>query len=202
MKLAICMPTLQQMPTRSAMCLTAMVGHTIQSGVADEIGIKNISSAYIDLSRTQLAVSMLQQGADALFWLDHDHTFPVDSIVRLLNREVPIVGCGYRRRTPPEFEQMPSGIKPSLRHPPLAEADYLLGGFTLVRRQVYEKLTPPFYRDGWGLDPARPNEHIGEDIDFSARVKAAGFELLVDMALTREIGHLYEGELRWDSKFD
>lgn len=197
MKLAICMPTLQMMHTRTAMCLAGATATTALSGKVDDLILKNLSSAYIDLVREKLAHEVLTMGADAIFWLDHDMVFPPDAILRLLAHDVPIVSCGYRRRQAPDFPQMPEEMRPSPVEG-LAYPLYILGGFTLVRREVYAKMQRPWYRDGWGLDPSQPEAHIGEDIDFSRRANAAGYLLRVDTKLTQEIGHLAEVELSWN----
>lgn len=198
MKLAICMPSVAVNPSRSTACFGAMTAQTALSGMISDLRIRNQQGAYIDLQRETLAYDALTAGADAIFWLDHDHTYPPDSVVRLLKHNVPIVGCGYRRRLPPFFEQMPPFHPGPGSVDGLMVAEYMLGGFTLVRKEVYEKLERPWYRCGWGLDPTRPEAHIGEDIDFSKRLIAGGFVPLIDEQLTKEIGHLAEIELKWN----
>jgi GT2 family glycosyltransferase len=198
MKLAICMPTLQMMHSRTAMCLAAATAATALSGEIEELILKNLSIAYIDLSRETLAYEVLKMGADAIMWLDHDMIFPADAFLRLMKHNVPIVSCGYRRRQAPHFEQMPPfGPGPESRDA-LMVGEYVLGGFTLIRREVYEKMSRPWYRCGWGFDATRPDAHIGEDIDFSRRAHEAGFSLLIDAELTKEIGHLAEVEIKWN----
>ena len=198
MKLAICMPSVAVNPSRSTACFGALCAQTVLSGLISDFRIKNLQGAYIDLSRETMAHEALTWGADVIFWLDHDHTTPPDAIVRLLKHNVPIVGCGYRNRTAPDFARMPAFKKDQKKRDGLMEAEYMLGGFTMIRKEVYQKLDRPWYRDGWGLDVTRPEAHIGEDIDFSRRAAEAGFEFLIDMALTKEIGHLAEIELKWD----
>lgn len=202
MKLAICMPSVAVNPSRSTVCFGAMTAYTLASGCCDDLIIKSLAQGYIDLGREMLAYEVLTMGADAIFWLDHDHTYPWDSIQRLMKRDMPIVGCGYRSRSAPEFIRRPdlkNCVKATgLKNLGLWKTPYLLGGFTLVRKEVYEKMPRPWYRAGWGLDPSQPGAHIGEDIDWSRRARENGFDLYLDMDLTPEIGHLAELELKWD----
>jgi GT2 family glycosyltransferase len=185
------------MSSKTAMCMAGMIGHAAQHAAISELILKNLSIAYVDLSRTILAHTVLTQGADAIMWVDHDMVFPTDAFAQLLAHEVPIVGALYRARQEPDYPRMEPFLTVGDRHSPLRRVSYLPGGMLLVRKEVYQKLGMPFYRDGWGLDPSRPEAHIGEDIDFATRCRAAGFEMLADMELTRKVGHSTEVTLWW-----
>ena len=65
----------------------------------------------------------------------------------------------------------------------MVKVDIVPAGFLLVRREVFEKLEwPPFYYNSPELRALFPPEvkGIGEDVYFSFKAKAAGYDLWVD----------------------
>ena len=79
--------------------------------------------------------------------------FPVDAPLRLLTRNVPMVGCNYRRRRfpNPNFTGM-SGSAGNFQEftttdfsPPMEKIDVLPHGMVMVKREVYERVPQPHY---------------------------------------------------------
>ena len=206
MKLAIAMPTMRYMDSKTAICLAGLCATAAQDPAVDDLIVKNLSIGYIDLSRTMLAVEVLNMGADAILWFDHDMIFPADTFSILNTREVAVVGALYRTRTPPKFDRLdppPDATRaPHKFSAALSAREWLPNGVMLVRKEVYAamfKAGQQFYRAGWGLDPEQPHAHIGEDIDFSRRARALGFALWADMQLTQEVQHIAEVPLHWNT---
>ena len=208
MKLAIISPTMRYMDAKTAFSIAGLAATVAQDPNVTDLTLKNLSIGYIDLSRTMLAYGVLtEQAVDAILWIDHDMLFPPDAFARLNAHQVPVVGALYRNRTPPHFERMEPyetntqwvkdvtgwGGLPGCR-----PVNWLPGGLVLVRKEVYAALQMPFYRAGWGLDPAQPDAHIGEDIDFANRCREHDIAMWADMSLTEEVQHIAEVPLAWN----
>jgi GT2 family glycosyltransferase len=116
-------------------------------------------------------------------WLDDDIVLiHPDSILQLLSRKLPIVSGVYSRSEWPyypiflrenkaakDYELMYTNSSyPKNR---LVKVDAVGAGLLLVRRDVYEKLTPPYFV--WQA------KH-GEDVYFCKKVRDAGFQIYVD----------------------
>src|SRR5690606_4186261 len=60
-----------------------------------------VSCSMLTESRTRIVAEAVVWGATHLLWLDADHVFPEDTIIRLLSHNVDVVGANYPRRTTP-----------------------------------------------------------------------------------------------------
>ena len=128
-------------------------------------------------------------------WIDSDMKFSPNALVRLLDHDKDIVGAFYNKRTPP-YETVGHLLDASnLASGGLRQADIMPGGFVLVRREVYEKLSPPWYRESYDLHLASegdPDGTVGEDVNFSRAAIAGGYDIWCDLDLTFEMGHVGE----------
>jgi hypothetical protein len=172
-----------------AMAAANMVAHGIKINCAFNIG------SVITIARRNLADIFMKSDFDYIWWVDSDMKFPIDAPIRLLKRNVPVVGCNYRRRrfpnpnftgmtgTPGKFVE----FQTTDTSPAMEEIDVLPHGCVLVHRSVYEKITGPYYLQEFVPEL---NLEIGEDIFFCQQVKKAGFEIWCDQELSREISHI------------
>jgi hypothetical protein len=157
-------------------------------------------------ARNYMTAMALDQKADWLLWLDADMTFPPETLIRLLNRGVPVVGADYRRRGPPH-DRIALMLQPDDAPGPknyedgdgpstgIVERAMLGLGVFLAHSEVFKKIEPPWFIRYWNLDHARPNNPWGfgtEDSFICARARAAGFQIWCDMDLSAEVGHLAE----------
>jgi hypothetical protein len=150
----------------------------------------------IELKRVRLARRAREWGADFLLFADDDHTFPPDALLRLLERQKPVIGCNYVSRN----GALPTAIDAAGRRFPTTEAQARAGalqevaalglGFCLVHRHTFELLADqiPFVTT---IDAAG-NVVCGEDVHFFNLVRAAGVGIFVDHGLSWEIGHIAE----------
>jgi hypothetical protein len=135
--------------------------------------------------RHMLALELLSmREAQWLLFVDADMTPPPDTVERLLQHDVDIVGAMYFGRVPPfraEFEPLVGQVFPiSAGAMGLRPVTWVGAGCLLVRRRVFEQLRPPWFRfDALGAN---------EDLDFCARARAAGFRIWMDCDL--EVGHV------------
>jgi hypothetical protein len=130
-----------------------------------------------------------------ILWIDSDMTFPANGLERLLGHDKDIVGAFYNRRTHPYSTVGHLIGRADVSKGGLHPADVMPHGFVLVRRDVYTRLSPPWYSESY--DPkfrseSDPDGTVGEDVSFSRKVIESGIEMWCDADLTYEIGHIGE----------
>jgi len=178
-----------------------------------EKSLLNIVVTGSDLSenRHKLIAEAVMEGATHALWLDADHTFPRDTLNRLLGRNLAIVGCNYGRRCIPtaptaaaldadgEVAGLCYTTKEKADEGFLEQVAHLGFGCVLMDLRVLdvleshaeslgEKSMLPLFRFGEDKHGAR----ISEDVFFFAKCRAAGIEVWCDHELSWEIGHCSE----------
>ena len=94
MKVAICIPRYGDIKGAFAISLARLVAHSLgKSPEPLDIEIFSISSSDLPQSRTELLKDAIQWQARYLLWLDADHVFPADALLRLLAHGLAVVGC-------------------------------------------------------------------------------------------------------------
>lgn len=187
MKVAICTPVHSDPKWHYTVSLANLLTQT--RGV--DLGYFATQGTSVARRRNELARSALDAGADWLFWLDADHSFPPDALARLLAHKQEFVGCNYARRDDPAGPtagRIGSNARVDYIWTTQEDADagklepvHVLGfGCCLVSRSVFERVEEPWFRGE------------GEDYDFCARAIIAGFSIYLDHGLSWEIGHVRE----------
>lgn len=144
--------------------------------------------------RTELAKVAMLDGADWTVWFDSDMRFPKDVIERLLAHKKPIVAAGYPTRKPPAIEPTQYKDDDDTRAYTEASSTGLERiastgfGCIAVHRSVYEAMDPPWFHIPW--DEEEQRFLCGEDVYFCRKARAAGFEVLLDHDLSKEIAHI------------
>jgi GT2 family glycosyltransferase len=145
----------------------------------------------LDQARNSTVKIFLEETkATHLFFWDNDTLLLPDAILKLLNRNLPIVSGLYLERSMlhrpviidlrledkkvtafgfryEDISQVPENQ--------LVECGVTPGGIFLVERSVFEKITPPWF--------AFPRQVVGEDVYFSLRATEAGYQHYVDTAV-------------------
>jgi hypothetical protein len=143
----------------------------------------------VDQAREELAEEALGAAPDYLLWLDADHTFPPDTMFRLMGHDLPFVGCNYRRRA--EDGKYPSALNieanGSLSYVEpkasgLQPVSIIGFGVCLIKGGVFRSLPKPWFTGG----------NLGEDTQFCQRARAHGIQPYVDHSLSMEVGHIAE----------
>jgi hypothetical protein len=182
--------------------LARMLIYTAKTGlpgavgrVSPELDYVMIGSSNLAGNRTNLAEVVLQSGADWMLWLDSDHTFPHYTLERLISVKQPVVGCNYARRSfptgPTAFRLNDGKAEPvwttqKAAKEGLVERVHSLGlGVCLMSVAVLRQIERPWFE--WG--PA------GEDGYFFGKLAAAGVPVMLDHALSWEVGHIAEVEI-------
>ena len=143
--------------------------------------------ALVDRARNRLVEQMLIHPIKPthLLFLDADIVPPADLLKKLLKDDKPIVSGLYRRRLPP-YEPMAFVTDRKGRYQPIAiglkekrgtlrRVDVVGGGCLLIRREVFEKIEPPWFTSQWTEEG-----HLSEDFSFCEKARTRGFEIFVD----------------------
>lgn len=189
----ISVPCMGMVHAEFAHCLSMATANMVAQGIRTNCSF--YSGSIITSSRRNLVETFLKSDLDYMLWIDSDIKFPIDTPVRLLKRNKKIVGCNYRkRRFPnPSFTAMKKvegkyvEFKTEAKSPGLEVVDILPHGMVLIEREVYEKVSKPYYLLDYDQDT---KTELGEDVYFFEKAKNAGFEIWCDQDLSREISHI------------
>jgi len=137
---------------------------------------------------------------DYVLSVDADIAFTPGDMLKLLAGNTDIISGAYASRSDATKyvagHLRESGWGRPVTHLPAnafkgcVPVDWVGGGFTLIKRRVFEAMEYPYYAEGKILykDHNGHNcaEWIGEDIGFSIAARAAGFEIYVDLDVVVE----------------
>lgn len=215
LKIAICLPTHDMVPAGFMYDLANLTGFTGMSLMADgiaDIALNMMSGTIIQASREDLAQRAVEISTTHMLWLDTDMKFPKDSLIRLLNRNKPIVGINYSvRKVPAEFvayeslEPDPDTlIRPRLRTIPgettgLQKAAAIGFGLVLVQTPVLYDMPKPWFDFKW-VGPGA--DWKGEDVHFCEQATEAGYDIWVDADLSARCAHIGQFQYRLEHAVD
>lgn len=219
MKIALCIPAYGMVSARFLYSLTKLLTFTAKArieydgeAVQPDIIPFLVSCSMLSESRNRLVVEAINAEADYLLWMDADHVFPEDALVRLLSRSKPVVGCNYGRRFEPtsptaaklvtddEERGLLWTTEAKARADEVEEVSHLGFGLCLMHMSVFEALQAKADADGlehfWPLFhfEMQPNgiNTFGEDVFFFRKLREAGVSIWCDHALSWEVGHCHE----------
>lgn len=206
MRIAICTPYHADVTAEYARSLGKMLMYTVQANVffngaatVPELEVFHRRSSELPRSRNTLAKDALDWGANYLLWIDADHLFPEDALLRLLSLNLPVVGANYPRRQRPTW---PTAVgldgeyvwttEEAAKRAQVDQVSHLGLGFCLIDINVIRTL----YGDGskplFATQPLGDGrESVGEDVFFFRRVQEAGFGVFLDHTLSWVIGHVH-----------
>jgi hypothetical protein len=189
----ILVPAMEMVNAEFAQHLAMACANLVANGIKINCAF-NIGSV-ITIARRNLTDIFMKSDFDYAWWVDSDMKFPIDAPIRLLNRNVPLVGANYRRRRFPNpgFTGMmgqPGNFQELItddNSPAMQDVDVIPHGCVLVHRSVYEKIPQPHYIQDFVPDM---NLEIGEDIYFCRKARENGFQVWCDHELSKEISHI------------
>jgi hypothetical protein len=214
MKIAICTPYYGDVTASYTNSLARMLLWTARAtihynGVPTQPDIRLFmkTSSILPEARNHLVYNALEWGANYLLWVDSDHFFPEDALLRLLSLNLPVVGVNYPKRDSPTsptalgLDDRLVWTTDDLARDGVVEQVKGLGlGFCLVDMNVIHTLSRET-RDGEAI-PFFAIEMLsgglksrGEDYFFFQRINAAGFAVHLDHQLSWGVGHVYCGAL-------
>jgi hypothetical protein len=193
LRVMIATPCTDSVKAGFALDLAMLYGLVCRHSDDVEAAIMQNRGTIIPQQRATLVDAAQRYGATHLLWLDSDMRFPKDTLFRLLKHNQPIVAANYaRRRHPalPTAEHRDKGHLFSTDDATGLEAVTQCGfGVMLTRMDVFQKISEPWFQIGY---TSNDHQYVGEDFFFCAKARKAGFEILIDHDLSKEIRHVGE----------
>lgn len=171
-------------------------------------------SAAIDRERSRLATAALDEGHEAILWVDSDQEFEPNSAERLDEHAVPFASALIARRGTRDFAcvfQSETDLIGVGTAGGLLPVQYVGAGFALVRRAAFEAVQkhfalPRVADSGGAIVPyylpmvtdvtGGQLGYLGEDYAFCERLRRAGIPVLVDTTL--RVGHIGRHTFHWE----
>lgn len=169
--------------------------------------IRRLRGDPVHIARNKLVGMFLKSEATHLLWVDSDQVFNGKSILKLLSHDVDIVGASICQKKPDDLRwcfkpKSENGI-PVMKcnEAGLMPVDAIGTGFTLIKRQVFEKIISltgeaisycndpeegvqhEFYPSGIYQYPDGSRQLLGEDFYFCRRWLDIGGEMYADTKL-------------------
>lgn len=196
MKVVIGVPYRDLVHATFAQCLAGLVGYSVARGV--QVQCVFTDGTLIAPQREDIAQQAIHMGADYIMWIDSDMAFPVDALVHLLAHKADIVATNYCTRREPCYTvafrgEFSDNVYTEESSTGLEEVDSCGMGFMLTRVDVFKKLDLPWFEINYNRETKATT---GEDIFFCRKARAAGYQILIDHDLSKEIGHLGIFEFR------
>ena len=202
-KVAICVPCRDELMSGFCFDLAKLVQYEALRGKVD-IHLLQMQGTLIFTQRERLAEEALTWGADYLMWVDSDMRFPKDTLEEMLKHKVDIVGVNATTRREPikptalnlvlKSETEHSWIPiDSLNASGIEKCTAVGFGFTLVKAEVFKKVSRPWFNVIWSDHGAI----IGEDIHFCIKCQDTGYDVYVDHDTSRQIGHIGTRSFGW-----
>lgn len=177
-----------------------------------EFGVTVVKGTYVHCARQQLLEMAIKRGVTHVLWIDTDMKFPRESLMRLLERDVPVVGINYcHRGLPYEFvaikkvglgagevsQKLITGPKST----GIEEVEALGFGMVLMRTDILSCLPSLDEKPWFGFDFIGGRKQIGEDVRFCKFLTDAGHKIFVDHDLSKDCAHIGEAEYTCDMAF-
>lgn len=170
-----------------------------------EFGVTMVKGTYVHNARQQLLEMALKRGVTHVLWIDTDMKFPRDSLLRLLERDLPVVGINYcHRGLPYEFvaikhvglgaDQKSEKLITAKHSTGVEEVEALGFGMVLMRTDILTCLPSLDVTPWFGFDFIGGRKQVGEDVRFCKFLTDAGHKIYVDHDLSKEIVHIGEAE--------
>lgn len=196
-KVAICIPSGDTWKAGTSLAVMSLGAYTAPHVHLMPINMRTQDTAE---ARNQMTAAGLEGGAEWFLWIDADMEFPPDSLLRLLAREVDIVGADYRRRAPP-YPRIGKMVDPKAARRGLVEMNMLGLGLMLIRADVLRTMGRPWFLRAWLLDHATPDNPSGfstEDGYLCGHARHLGYKIWADFDLSREVSHICEAPVSWN----
>jgi hypothetical protein len=194
-KVAICTPVFSDPKTDYVRSLLAMLAY-IAEHRPDLIVRPRLAQGHLIHNRNLLAKDALDWGADFILWIDADTSFSETSLVSLIGRDLPVVGCNCPTKIPPPrttvFREEAPGrfvnvfTTPEIaRATPIEEVTTMGLGFCLIAARILRALGDPIFH-------IKPGHRLGlgEDEYLFERIRAGGERIFVDHAASLSIMHI------------
>lgn len=195
-RLAICIPTREQMHSRCAFSLYNLAQFLSEQGIEHRLFLS--PGTLIANQRHELVKCSQEWSATHVMFIDSDIVFEPQHVIDLLEFEELIVGAAYSKRIEPIVTTAWHEIGNWQTHVKLLEqteshirVEAMALGFCLIDISVFDYLELPWFILGFS-----DGEYTGEDIEFFRKCLAADIPVWLDIKTSLEIGHLGIKEFR------
>lgn len=189
-KIAICMPTREQMHSRCAFSLYNLGKVLSDAGIDHSLFLS--PGTLIANQRHELVKAAQEWGATHVMFIDSDIIFKPSHVIELLNFNEPVVGAAYSKRIEPVIPTAWHSIDNWNTYVRLKEqtdshilVEAMALGFCLIQIDVFNKLELPWFILGFNN-----GQYTGEDIEFFRNCKNNNIPVWLDVKVSFEIGHL------------
>lgn len=188
-------PAGDMMKSLTGQCKEMLMSVSMNAGLV--IGAVTMCGTYVEMGQNQLVKTVLDGGGDALLLIDSDMLFPGDALVKLLRRNQPIVGAGYRRRMKPRRcnVKLLDGTWATGKETGLQEVEAVASGMLLIRRSVLSSMPYPWFFNTYG---EKFEDFVGNDVNFCLKARAAGHKVFCDFDLSRDVRHIADEYVGWE----
>lgn len=190
-KLAVLVPCRETVYTTFSASLTELVKTTTLVG--HDVHVLYDMSTILLNQREHLARRALEMGAEWMLWLDSDMMFPSTTALRLMAHKKPIVAANYMKRASPlttvaypKIGQWDSWL-PLESQDELEPVEGVGMGCMLMRTELLKKIGRPWFEFTY---QESTQDWMGEDFAFQTKLREVGYQILIDMNLSRQIRHV------------
>jgi len=192
MKIVIAVPSGDMVHADFAFSMNSMIIHTLMKAVPI-VAIVNKKGSIIHQARCSLVDDARKAGATHIMFIDSDHVFPKDLIVRLAAANKDVIGVHSVTKRRPCRSNCEDMKYQRLTKPGVGVEEVIrLGtGLMLINMTVFDKMKMPYFNFKYENGPlARVRGWIGEDYYFCEKARSAGFGIFVDHDLSKECFHI------------
>ena len=171
-----------------------------------DIKLTNCPGSRIVMNRNQIVEEAKKAGSDYILWIDADTKFPASGLKRLLAHGKDVVCATTSRRigndrSPAAYPLDVNSIQPFQQLVPMR---FVGLPFMLTKMSVFDKISEPYFAEPprWMMDKVHGEDTVGyhyqdkdkdvmpEDEYFCWQLRRAGYDIMCDMELSMEIGHI------------
>ena len=188
-KLAILIPCRESIYSLFTASLVELVKTTTMAGI--DVHVIYDQSTILLSQRERLANQALEINADYALWLDSDMMFPSTTAMRLMAHDQNVVCANYMKRASPlQTVAYPKrgdweNWLPLESDQELEEVEGIGMGCMMMRPAILADIEAPFFSFEY-----KDKEWHGEDFYFQQKLRDAGYKIMVDMNLSRQIRHV------------
>jgi hypothetical protein len=188
---SILVPTRDTVYSHFSYSLGNLIKTTTQMGINTHLFFD--ASTILINQREHLVEQAIEVKSEWILWLDSDMMFPSTTLLRLLAHNEDIVACNYMKRSHPfksvtfmDTNDWESWV-PLQSHDGLITAEATGMGCLLMRTSIFQKLNKPYFE--YTYQP-KTKDWGGEDFTLFKKLNGLGFQLKIDMNLSKEIYHI------------
>jgi hypothetical protein len=169
------------------------------------------SDGPVDAVRNELCQQAILNDCTHIFWMDTDQQYPQDTLIRLIEHNLPVVCAKVHRRKAP-YDPLLKRVNPdkedknnpyvdvdvnewAFSQNQLIEVDSTGFGCNLMSMEIIDKMDKPWFMFDLYVTPV-----VGEDVFFWRKVKKLGYKIFVDCSI--DIGHIAPAIVKSNSYFE